>query len=96
MNTTFVSAQLFSAFFASRAPQYLVTPRPLSVIKELTQPRFYPQSAKIMQGLRWANSFVPEGLHDSSQARSAWGSDTERPRRGGTAEVIDYILVFEY
>ena len=25
-------------------------------------------------GLRWANGFVPEGQHDSSQARSAWAA----------------------
>jgi hypothetical protein len=30
--------------------------------------------------------FVPEGRPDSSQARSPWGRDAEKPRPGGTVE----------
>ena len=33
-------------------------------------------------------AFVPEGQADSSQARSAWVADAERPCPGGTVEVI--------
>ncbi len=32
--------------------------------------------------------FVPEGQHDSSQARSAWVAMQRGPRPGGTVEVI--------
>ena len=43
------------------------------------QPRIDPWSSKIMRGTSMAIGFVPEGQHDSSQARSAWNHEENGP-----------------
>jgi hypothetical protein len=41
----------------------------------------------------WARRmyFVPEGQHDSSQARSAWNDEENSPVPAGTIEGIQFI-----
>ena len=40
------------------------------------------------QALRWANGFCPGGTARSYPGTKCLGKDTERPRPGGTGEVI--------
>ena len=42
-------------------------------------PGFQTISADLMRGLRGRMHFVPEGQHDSSQARSAWDYEKNSP-----------------
>jgi hypothetical protein len=51
--------------------------------------RLWPMIMKLnARPFEWANGFCPGGTADRSQARSAWVSDAESTRPGGTVEVM--------
>jgi hypothetical protein len=68
-----------SNVFAGFVVQVFGYPTGLDGSSSRSDRRIQPRSSKIMRGTSMAIGFVPEGQHDSSQARSAWNHEENTP-----------------